>query len=135
MGEVKELKRTKFLALREEIYKKKQSPQEQWSREVGRKRQEKMTSLLQELKDGRIIRDFLPTGDLSFQDIVEGIDFFVVYIDRTRYRICPLSVTGEKWVVEHKLKHPEVPVIDIAENDTAASVKSKIMEAMKNKGS
>ena len=122
----------------EEIRRKRRSPQELRSYEIGRKRQEKMSSLLQELKDeeGGIIRGFLQTGDLSFQDVVEGIDFFVVYIDGT-YKVCPLSVTGKRWLEEHKSKHPEVPVIDITETDTAVSVKEKIMEAIKirNKGS
>ena len=91
-----------------------------------------MSSLLQELKDeeGGIIRGFLQTGDLSFQNVVEGIDFFIVYIDSTRYRFFPLSVTGERWLEKHKRKHPEIPVIDIIENDTAASIKNKIMEVI-----
>ncbi len=127
------MKRTKFLLLREEIRKRRQSPQELRSYEIGRKRQEKMSSLLQELKEGGIIRDFLPAGDLSFQDIVKGIDFFIVYVDRTRYRICPLSVTGERWLEEHKRRHPEISVIDIAENDTAVSVKNKIMEMINHR--
>ncbi len=128
------MKRTKFLALREEIRKKRQSPQEQWSYEVGKKRQEKMISFLQELKDeeGRIINDFFPAGDLSFQNIVEGIVFFIVIVDGT-HKFCPLSVTGERWVEKHKRKHPEIPVISITESDTAASVKSKIMEAINHR--
>ncbi len=127
------MKRTKFLLIREEIRRKRQSSQEQWSYEIGKKRQDKMISSLQELKKGGIIHDFLQTGDLSFQDIVEGIDFFIVHIGSTRYKICPLSVTGKRWLEEHKRRHPEIPVIDIAENDTAASVKSKIMEAINHK--
>ncbi|MBU2219856.1 hypothetical protein KJ784_00955 [Patescibacteria group bacterium] len=127
---MKELKRTKFLRLREEIRKKRQSPQEQPSYEVGKRRQEKIILLLQELKEEGIIRDFLQTSDLSFQDIVKGIDFFIVYVDSTRYRICSLSVTGGRWLEEHKCRHPEIPVIGITENDTAVSVKSKIMEAI-----
>ena len=126
------MKRKKFLLIREEIRKKRQSPQEQRSYEIGKKRQEKMASFLQELKDeeGGIIRGFLQTGDLSFQNVVEGIDFFIVYIDSTRYRFFPLSVTGERWLKKHKRKHPEIPVIDIIENDTAASIKNKIMEVI-----
>ena len=126
------MKRKKFLLIREEIRKKRQSPQEQRSYEIGKKRQEKMASFLQELKDeeGGIIRGFLQTGDLSFQNVVEGIDFFIVYIDSTRYRFFPLSVTGERWLEKHKRKHPEIPVIDIIENDTAASIKNKIMEVI-----
>jgi len=125
------LKRKKFLLIREEIRRKRQSPQEQQSYEIGRKRQEKMKSFLQELKDeeGGIIRGFLQTGDLSFQDVAEGTDFFIVHIDST-YKFYPLSVTGERWVEEHKLKHPEIPVISITESDTTASVKNKIMEAI-----
>ncbi len=121
------------MLIREEIRRKRQSSQEQWSYEIGKKRQDKMISSLQELKKGGIIHDFLQTGDLSFQDIVEGIDFFIVHIGSTRYKICPLSVTGKRWLEEHKRRHPEIPVIDIAENDTAASVKSKIMEAINHK--
>ena len=126
------MKRKKFLLIREEIRKKRQSPQEQRSYEIGKKRQEKMASFLQELKDeeGGIIRGFLQTGDLSFQNVVEGIDFFIVYIDSTRYRFFPLSVTGERWLEKHKRKHPEISVIDIIENDTAASIKNKIMEVI-----
>ena len=119
------------MLLREEIKKRRESPEGQQSWEVGKRRQEKMKSFLQELKkeEGRIINDFLQAGDLSYQDIAEGIDFFVVVVDGA-YKFCPLSITGEGWVEEHKLKHPEIPVISITERDTTASVKSKIMEAI-----
>ncbi len=129
------MKQTRFLALREEIRKKRQSSQEQWSYEIGKWREEKMTSLLQELKKGKFIHDFLKTDDLSFQDIVEGIDFFIVYVDNA-YKFYPLSVTGKKWIKEHKRRHPEIPVIDVAESDTAVSMRGKIMKAInQNKGS
>ncbi len=123
------MKKAKFLVICEEIKKQRKSPGELRSYEIGRQREGKTGTILQEMKDKGIIHDFLQTSDLSFQNVVEGIDFFVVYID-TIYRICPLSVTGERWLEEHKRRHPEIPVIDIAENDTAASVKSKIMEAI-----
>ncbi len=126
------MKRKKFLLICEEIRRERQSPQKQWSYEIGKRRQEKIKSLLQELKEGGIIRDFLQTGDLSFQDVVKGIDFIIIYIDGT-YKICPLSVTGKRWLEEHKHRHPEIPVIDIAENDTAASVKRKILKVIRKK--
>lgn len=122
---------TKFLMLREEIRKRRQNPQEQRSYEVGKGRQEKMIPLLQELKEGRIIRDFLQTGDLSFQDIMEGIDFFVVYVDDKGYRVIPLSVTGERWIGKHRDRHPEIPVIAVDIFETSDSIKSKIMEAIR----
>jgi len=130
---VRELKRTKFLALREEIRKKRQSSQEQRFYEIGRKRQDKISFFLQELKEGGIIRDFLQTDDLSFQDIVEGIDFFIVYIDGAKYKTCPLSVTGERWVEKHRNQHPEIPVVTVNFFDTSVSIKSKIMEVIKIK--
>ena len=129
-----ELKREEFLELRETIRKKRESPGELWKYEIGERREQKMAAVLQEMKNEGLIRDFLPTDVFSFQNIVEGFDFFVVHIDST-YKICPLSVTGEGWVEEHKRKHPEIPVISITENDTTVSIKNKIMEAIKNKGS
>ncbi len=123
----------KFLELREEIKRKRKSPGEWRSYKIGKQREEKTGAILQEMKDEGLIRDFLPAGDLSFKDIKKGIDFFVVYIDSTRYRICPLSITGKGWVEKHKRKHPEIPVIDIAENDTAASVKRKILKVIRKK--
>ncbi len=123
------MKKKKFLALREEIKKQRKSPEELWRYEIGRRREQKTTVVLQEMKNGRLIQDFRPTGDLSFQNVVKGIDFFVVYID-TRYRICPLSVTGERWIGGHRDRHPEIPVITINFSDTSASIKSKIMEAI-----
>ena len=127
------MKRTKFWALREEIRERRRFSQEQWSYEIGRKRQEKTSLLLQELKEEGSIHDFLPTGDLSFQDIMEGIDFFIVYIDSTRYKICPLSVTGERWIGGHQDRHPEIPVIAINLSDTSAFVKNKIIEVINNR--
>ncbi len=127
------MKRTKFLTIREEIERRRKSPEGLWRYKIGRRREQRAAGVLQKMKNEGLIRDFLPTGDLSFQDVVKGIDFFIVCIDNTRYRICPLSVTGERWLEEHKRRHPEIPVIDIAENDTAASVKRKIMEVISPK--
>ncbi len=127
------MKMTKFLVLREEIKRQRKSPGDLWSYEIGRRREQRTAVVLQEMKNEGLIRDFLPTGDLSFQDIMEGIDFFIVYIGSTRYKICPLSVTGKRWLKEHKRRHPEIPVIDIAENDMAASVKNKIMEVINHR--
>jgi len=115
----------------EEIRERRQSPQEQRSYEVGKRRQEKMSSLLQELKEGGIIRDFLPTGDLSFQDIVKGIDFFVVYVDAVSYKVCPLSVTGVAWVEEHRSRHPETSVVGIDYFDTSVSMRNKILKVIR----
>ena len=125
------MKKIKFLALRENIRKKRQSSQERRSCEIGKRREDKVESLLQELKDDKIIDDFLPTGNLSFQDIVKGIDFFVVYVDAT-YKVCRLSITGERWVEEHKRKHPEIPIVAVNPSDSPAFIKNKIMEAINN---
>ncbi len=124
------MKNKKFQAIRDEIRKKKESPQEQWSYEIGKGREEKIKSSLQELKEGGVIRDFLQTENLSFPDIARGIDFFVVYVGDAKYRVCPLSVTGERWAMEDRDRHPNVPVITIDFFDTSDSIKSKIMEVI-----
>lgn len=124
------MKRTKFLMIREEIKRQRKSPGELQSYKIGKRREQRTADVLQEMKDRGLIRGFLPTGDLSFQDIEKGIDFFVVYIGSTKYGICPLSVTGEEWVEKHRDRHPEIPIIAINLSDTPASIKSKIMEVI-----
>ena len=132
---MKRKKWEKFLLIREEIKKQRESPEGLRSYEIGKRREQRMADILQEMEKSELIRGFAPSGNLSFQDVMEGIDFFVVYVDGKIHRFLPLSVTGERWIEKHRKQHPEIPIIDIAESDTAASVKSKIMEAIKNKGS
>ena len=132
--EVKELKSMRFLMICEDIKRQRKSPQGQRSYKIGKRRQEKMITPLQELKEEGIIRDFLETGDLSFQDVMKGIDFFVVYVDDKSYKVLSLSVTGEGWIRQHRVRHPEIPIIAINLSDTPASIKNKIMEAIRNGG-
>jgi len=128
----KELKRIKFLIIREKILKERQSSIRAWRNyEIGKKREQIITVTLQKMKAKGLIRDFLPTGDLSFQDVKEGIDFFVIWIDDAKYRICPLSITGKEWVEKHRYQHPEVPIIDVKEDDTVASLESKIIKVIR----
>jgi len=126
------VRRKKFLRIYEEIKKQRETPEESWKYAIGREREEKTVAILREMKKEGLIWDFLPTGDLSFQNIMEGIDFFVVFIN-SAYKICPLSVTGERWLREHRDRHPEIPVIAINPSDTSTSIKSKIMEALNHK--
>ncbi len=130
------MKRKKFLLICEDIIRKRQSPRGQQTYKIGKWRQERMGDFLQELKKEKkgIIRDFLPTADLSFHDVVKGVDFYIVIVDNT-YKFLPLSITGERWLEKHKYQHPEIPIICITKEDTTASVKNKIIEAIKTKGS
>jgi len=124
------LRNKRLCAIREEIRKSSQSSQGQWSYEVGRRREEKIKFSLQELKKEGIIRDFLQTEKLSFPDIARGIDFFIIYVGSARYKVYPISVTGERWAEEDRERHPEIPVITINLSDTSDSIKSKIMEVI-----
>ena len=132
---LKRKKLEKFFLIREEIKKQRETLEGLRSYEIGKRREQRMEVVLHEMKDKGLIRGFVPPGDLSFQDVVGGIDFFVVYVDGRSYRFLPLSVTGKRWIEKHRNRHPEIPIIDIAESDTTVSIKSKIMEAIKNKGS
>ncbi|MFH1392964.1 MAG: hypothetical protein ABIG73_01080 [Patescibacteria group bacterium] len=124
------MRNKKFLAIREEIRKMMQSSQGHLSCKIGKKREEKIKESLQELKEGGIIRDFLQTNKLSFPDIVRGIDFFVIHVSGAKYKVCPLSVTGERWVKGDQDRHPNVPVVAIDLSDTSNAIKGKIMEAI-----
>ena len=119
-----------FLAIREKIREIEQSSQKQWSHKIGEKREEKIKYSLQELKKEGLIRDFLQTDRFSFSDIVKGIDFFVICVGNAKYKVYPISVTGERWVREHQLRHPEIPVVAVNLSDTSISIKNKIMEVI-----
>jgi len=132
---LKRKKWEKFLLICEKIKKQRETPEGLRNYEIGKRREQRVAGILQEMENSGLIRGFAPPGDLSFQNVVEGIDFFVVYVDAGSYRFLPLSVTGERWIEKHRERHPEIPIIDIAEKDTTVSIKNKIIEAIKNKGS
>jgi len=122
------LKGKKFYEICDEIRKRR--PFQYWSYKIGKKREEKMISSLRELKKEGIIRDFLQTGELSFSDIMRGIDFFIIRVSSAKYKVYPISVTGERWAEGDRERHPEIPVITINLSDTSASIKDKIMEVI-----
>ena len=124
------LKNARFCAIREEIRKKKQSPENQWTYKIGKERQKIAILALQELKDKELIYNFWPTSEDSFQDIVKGIDFYVSYFNGARRRVFFFSITGERWAKKDRDRHPNVPVITIDFSDNSDSIKSKIMEAI-----
>ena len=124
------MRNKKFCAIRDEIQKKRQSPENQWSNEIGKERQKMAILALQELKDRELIYNFWPTSEDSFQDIVKGIDFYVSYFNGARRRVFSFSITGEKWAKKDRDRHPEVPVVAINLSETSDSIKSKIMEAI-----
>jgi len=128
---LKRKKWEKFLLICEKIKKQRETPEGLRNYEIGKRREQRVAGILQEMENSGLIRGFAPPGDLSFQNVVEGIDFFVVYVSGKSYRFLPFSVTGKRWIEKHRDRHPEISIIDIAESDTAASVKSKIMEAIK----
>jgi hypothetical protein len=99
--------------------------------ELNIERKEKTAIILQEMKKDGLIRDFLQTGNLTFQSVVKGIDFFVVYVDNKRYNVLPLSITREKLVKKHQNRHPNISVIGVDSWDTVISIKHKIIELIR----
>lgn len=124
------MKNTKFCKIREKILKMRQSPENQWSYEIGKERQRMAIFALQKLKDDEKIYNFWPTSEDSFQDIMKGIDFYISYFNGARIRVCSFSVTGEKWAEEDRKRHPEIPVVIIKLSDTSECIKGKIMEVV-----
>ena len=118
---------SRFLTAQADIEIKRKNPDTLLAYEIGKEREKRVLAVLQKLKEEGII-NFVPTGNLSFGDITRGIDFFIVYVGDTIYKVCALSVTGERWVEKHKQRHPEVPIIAVDFLDTSASIKNKIIE-------
>lgn len=96
---------------------------------IGKIREEKVRRALQSLKDKKKITSFLSTMKFSFSDLMEGIDFRIIYIDK-QYEIFDFSVTGQRWVEEHQEKHPEVPIIAVRLREDRKSIEQKILEIM-----
>ncbi len=119
--------RYRFSSAREEIERQRKDPKNLSGYKLGKQRKEKVSAVLQELEEEGVI-NFVPTGNLSFGDKKKRIDFFIVYVGDTSYKVCALSVTGEGWVEEHKQRHPETSVIAVDLLDTSASIKNKIIE-------
>ena len=97
--------------------------------ELGRKREAMVNKALRELKDRGLIRGFVATGNLSWADIVNGVDFYIVYVSN-RYKVCSLSVTGRGWVEIKKRQHPDNQVICVGLEETQKSVENKILKAI-----
>ncbi|MFA6407371.1 MAG: hypothetical protein WCV80_01550 [Candidatus Paceibacterota bacterium] len=99
------------------------------SRVVGDERQKKIRDILVYLKEKKRIRDFIETGKLSFDDVIKGIDFYVVCVN-TRYALMPLSVTGPYWAEEHKKQHPNVPVVSVDLNLTERQLQLSLVRQL-----
>ena len=100
------------------------------AQEIGRLREEKVLEALQSLKKEGEIHDFLWPGKLSYTDLIEGVDFIFIYVDGC-YKVCRFSVTGRKWVKQHKKRHPEVPVFSVDLKESKKSIEYKII-SLKN---
>ena len=106
-------------------------PEQYKGQVIGFKRELKVLEALVNLKKSGRIHDYLQSGKWSFADL-SGIDFFITFVDRKSYRVCSFSVTGGKWLSDHQKKHPDIPCIDIALNESITEVEKKILTLIKN---
>jgi len=115
-----------FLRIRKEILEEQQLGLR--NKIIGDERERRVARVLQELKDERVINDFLSTGALSFMDIMRGFDFYVISIHpELKSRIITrLSVTGERWVEKQKKKHPENAVIAVNLGESTEVIKRRL---------
>ncbi len=98
----------------------------QHSRPIGEIREKKTVEALENLKKQGKIRDYIRSEKLGYLDLIQGVDFIIVYVDDT-YRICEFSVTGPNWIREHEERHPEIPVIVVGLYETPESIERKIV--------
>lgn len=98
---------------------------------IGVLRENLTKKILEELKRERKIKDFLQTSRLSWADVIEGVDFYVVVV-KNRYEVIPLSITGLGWVKKHLNKHPDKPVIPIDIRTPATELEDTIRKNILN---
>jgi len=86
--------------------------------EIGKKRRERIKErieeALQELKDDRLIRSYLATGNLSFS---------IIYVKET-YKVCSISVE------KTRDKHSKRAVISVDLWESLGSIKRRILKAI-----
>jgi len=99
------------------------------SQEIGKKREQKVFCALQSLKRKKGIKDFIKTKKLGLADLIDGIDFMVIYIDK-KYKVLNFSVTGQKWVEEHQRKHPKILILVVFLEESIISIEKKILELL-----
>lgn len=96
------------------------------AQEIGKIREEKIFEVLQSLKDKRKIVSFLSMAKFSSHDLMDGIDFSIIYINKI-YKILDFSVTGKRWAEEHQKRHSEVPVLIVFLKESKRSLEKKIL--------
>ncbi len=115
-----------FLKTKEIILKRKEN-QPRWKLKIGKIREQKVEKALFKMKRDKEIINFLSSGNFSYPDVIDGIDFYIIFINK-RYRVIPLSVTGPDFVEDHRVKHPEVPIIAVKLSTPYQEIRERILE-------
>lgn len=130
-----ETKREEILSkVRPKIQRKVRYTNNTQSRLIGRIRERKVSEALQALKNRGIIHDYLSPGPLSYDDLIEGVDFIFIYPADGVYKTCRFSVTGPKGAKKDQERHPEIPVISVEIDDDQYSIECKIMRLRNGQG-
>ncbi len=114
----------RYIGVRKKIQKKiEKFPEKQV---IGDLREKKVLKALINLKNQGLIRDFIRTEKLSYSDVMLGIDFYCIFVNK-KYQVCSFSVTGSQWVETHFKKHPEIPIVVIDIKESQSSIERKIL--------
>jgi hypothetical protein len=125
------IKKEKLLLKARGKIKKRMAKQRQ-DQKIGRLREERVEEILKRLKARGKIRDYLRVSQLSYADLIEGVDFIFIYIDNY-YKIGKISVTGPRWEKKHLERHPKIPVLSIKEKERDRNIEKKILSIIKTK--
>lgn len=99
------------------------------TQKIGKIREDKVLSALKSLKEKTKIKDFIKTAKFGKLDLMEGIDFRIIYIEKI-YKIIDFSVTGQKWIETHRKRYPEIPVLPVFLEESVFSVEKKILRLL-----
>lgn len=93
---------------------------------VGCFREETVKEVLQEMKERKEIIDFLPTGKLSWADVKEGVDFYVIIVGAGRRRVLPISVLNSKYIEAERQNHPRNFFVGVNENMSKGKIRQAV---------
>src|SRR3989344_4215 len=84
-----------------------------FNRWLGDERQRRALQALMHMRNAGTILAFLPTGRLSYADLIKGIDFYVVVRGVYKRLVIPFDVGGEPWAGLKAERHPGVFPVSI----------------------
>ena len=98
--------------------------------QIGIWRERLFSVALRKLQRQRKIRFFVSPGRLSYADMEEATDFYVVVINSASYGVHRLTVCGPQLLEIHMREHPKRKHIPVFGNETIRVIEHRLLSAL-----